>query len=86
MLKGYWQGRSKALDGESAVSGRNLIPKIYISPVLDRIFGGSYVEIIPRGFVTLDFGASFQNVENPTVAARQQKNGDDVGGLAKGSP
>jgi cell surface protein SprA len=75
MLKGYWQGRSKALDGESAVSGRNLIPKIYISPVLDRIFGGSYVEIIPRGFVTLDFGASFQNIENPMANARQQKNG-----------
>jgi cell surface protein SprA len=75
MLKGYWQGRSRALDGESAVSGRNLIPKIYISPVLDRIFGGSYVEIIPRGFVTLDFGASFQNIENPQVPARQQRNG-----------
>src|SRR5205085_6686877 len=55
--------------------GRNLIPKIYISPVLDRIFGGSYVEIIPRGFVTLDFGASFQNIQNPQVPARQQKNG-----------
>jgi cell surface protein SprA len=75
MLRGYWQGRSRALDGESAVSGRNLIPRIYISPVLDRIFGGSYVEIIPRGFVTLDFGASFQNIKNPNVPARQQKNG-----------
>ena len=39
ILKGYWQGRSKALDGESAVSGRNLLPKIYVSPTLDRIFG-----------------------------------------------
>lgn len=75
MLKSYWQGRAKAQDGESAVSGRGLIPKIFISPVLDRIFGGSYVELVPRGFVTLDFGASFQKINNPTVPARQQRNG-----------
>jgi cell surface protein SprA len=75
MLKDYWQGRSKALDGESAVSSRNLIPKIYISPVLDRIFGGSYIELIPRGFVTLDFGAQFQKIENPNIPIRQQRNG-----------
>ncbi|HZY82553.1 MAG TPA: cell surface protein SprA [Cyclobacteriaceae bacterium] len=75
ILKEYWQNRSKALDGESAVSSRNLIPRIYVSPVLDRIFGGSYVEIIPRGFVTLDFGASFQNIKNPAIPLRQQRNG-----------
>lgn len=75
MMKEYWQGRSKALDGESAVSGRNLIPKIYVSPVLDRIFGGSYVEIVPRGFVTLDFGGSWQRIRNPSLNIRQQRNG-----------
>ena len=73
--RSYWQSRSKALDGESAVSGRNLIPKIYISPVLDRIFGGSYVELVPRGFVNLDFGAQFQKIENPSIPIRQQRNG-----------
>lgn len=71
----YWQTRSKALDGESAVSSRGLIPKIYVSPVLDRIFGGSYVELIPRGFVNLDFGAQFQKLENPSIPIRQQRNG-----------
>jgi len=73
--RNYWQSRSKALDGESAVSSRNLIPKIYVSPVLDRIFGGSYVELIPRGFVNLDFGVQFQKIENPSIPIRQQKNG-----------
>ncbi|MGB4972732.1 MAG: cell surface protein SprA, partial [Cyclobacteriaceae bacterium] len=73
--KDYWQSRSRALDGESAVSGRNIIPKIYVSPVLDRIFGGSYVELIPRGFVTLDFGGSWQKIENPSIPIRQQRNG-----------
>ncbi len=75
MLKDYWKGRSQALDGESAVSSRNLLPKIYISPIMDRIFGGSYVELVPRGFVTLDFGANFQKIQNPSIPIRQQKNG-----------
>lgn len=75
ILKNYWRDRSLALDGESAVSGRSLIPKIFISPVLDRIFGGSYVELVPRGFVTLDFGAAFQRINNPAIPIRQQRNG-----------
>jgi cell surface protein SprA len=75
ILKGYWKSRSQALDGESAVSSRNLLPKLYTSPVLDRIFGGSYVELIPRGFVTLDFGAQWQEIQNPAIPIRQQTNG-----------
>lgn len=73
--KQYWQTKSQALDGESAVSGRNLLPKLYISPILDRIFGGSSVELIPRGLVALDFGASFQTINNPNIPIRQQTNG-----------
>jgi cell surface protein SprA len=75
ILKSYWQGRARAQDGESAVTGRGLIPKIFISPVLDRIFGGSYVELVPRGFVTLDFGGAFQKINNPAIPIRQQRNG-----------
>lgn len=74
-LKDYWKNRSSGLDGESAVSGRNLIPPIYISPIFDRIFGGTYVEIIPRGFVTLDFGGRWQRINNPSIPIRQQRNG-----------
>ncbi len=75
LLKDYWKNRSAGLDGESAVSGRSLIPPIYISPVFDRIFGGTYVEIIPRGFVTLDFGGRWQRINNPAIPIRQQRNG-----------
>jgi cell surface protein SprA len=75
ILKNYWQTRARAQDGESPVSGRGLIPKIFISPILDRIFGGSYVELVPRGFVTLDFGAQFQKINSPTLGIRQQRNG-----------
>jgi cell surface protein SprA len=75
ILREYWQGRSRAMDGESAVEGRGFTPKIFISPILDRIFGGSYVELVPRGFVTLDFGGSFQKIANPAIPIRQQRNG-----------
>ena len=75
MLKDYWQSKSHALDGESAVTSKNVSPKIYLSPVLDRIFGGSYVELTPRGFVSLDFGANFQKIDNPNIPIRQQSNG-----------
>lgn len=74
-LKEYWQTRSKEADGESAVTGKGFTPKIFVSPVLDRIFGGSYVEIVPRGFVTLDFGGQFQKINNPNIPIRQQRNG-----------
>lgn len=75
MKKEYWQNRSSGLDGESAVSGRRLIPKLYISPIFDRIFGGSYVDIEPNGFVNLDFGGRWQRIENPALSINQQRNG-----------
>ncbi len=75
MLKSYWKGRGAEADGETALTGRRLIPKIYISPVFDRVFGGSYVEINPRGLVNLDFGGKFQRIDNPNLPLRQQRNG-----------
>lgn len=71
----YFKERSAGLDGESAVSGRSLIPRLYMSPIFDRIFGGSYVDIQPNGFVNLDFGARFQRIDNPAIPLRQQRNG-----------
>lgn len=75
MKKEYWQSKSSGLDGESAVSGRRLIPKLYISPIFDRIFGGSYVDIEPNGLVSLDFGGRWQRIENPAIPINQQRNG-----------
>ncbi|MGB5929413.1 MAG: cell surface protein SprA, partial [Cyclobacteriaceae bacterium] len=74
-IRNYWRTKSIGLDGESAVSGRQLIPPIYISPVFDRIFGGSYVDLQPNGFVTLDFGGQWQRIDNPAIPIRQQRNG-----------
>lgn len=73
--KEYWKDRSAGLDGESAVSGRRLIPKLYISPIFDRLFGGNYVDIQPTGFVNMDFGGRWQTIENPAVPVRNQTTG-----------
>ncbi|MEP4533867.1 MAG: cell surface protein SprA [Cyclobacteriaceae bacterium] len=75
LTKEYFQERSSGLDGESAISGRSLIPRLYISPMFDRLFGGSYVDIQPNGFVNLDFGGRFQRTDNPQLTQRQQRNG-----------
>ena len=75
LIRDYWREQSVGLEGESAIGGRRLIPKLYISPVFDRIFGGSYVDIKPSGFANLDFGGLFQYNDNPQIPERQRKNG-----------
>jgi len=76
MIRDYWKTKSAELDGESAISGKRLIPKIPISPVFDRIFGGSFVDIQPNGSVTLDFGFRSERIFNPAIPIRRQKQGD----------
>ncbi len=75
-IRSYWREKSAGLDGESVVSSNRLVPKIYISPVFDRIFGGNFVDIQPNGNVSLKFGARFNRNENPTIPLRQQRTGD----------
>jgi len=75
-VRSYWRSKSAGLDGESVVSNQRLIPKIYMGPVFDRIFGGSYVDIQPNGNVSLKFGARFNRNQNPTIPLRQQRTGD----------
>ena len=47
-IRNYWRTRNSGLDSENPVASRRLIPKIYISPLFDRIFGGNYVYIQPN--------------------------------------
>ncbi|QCR25186.1 cell surface protein SprA [Pontibacter sp. SGAir0037] len=75
-IRSYWRSKSAGLDGESVVSGRRLVPKIYISPIFDRIFGGNFVDIQPNGNVAVKFGARFNRNSNPTIPIRQQRTGD----------
>ncbi|OWP64985.1 cell surface protein SprA [Hymenobacter amundsenii] len=84
-----WQQRKAVRDyfreraGGGGVAGdpnqpdnRRLIPKIYLGPMADRIFGGSYVDIRPQGAVTIRMGYRGNRNRNPTLTLRQQKVGD----------
>ena len=43
--------------------------------LLDRLFGGTEVDIRPQGNIDMTFGVERQNVANPALSERQQKNG-----------
>ncbi len=43
--------------------------------LLDRLFGGTEVDIRPQGNIDMTFGVERQNVANPALTLRQQRNG-----------
>lgn len=45
------------------------------SDLLDRLFGGTEVDIKPQGNIDLTFGLDYQKVENPILPIRQQQQG-----------
>ncbi len=44
--------------------------------LIDRLFGGTNVDIKPQGNINLSFGYKYQKVENPILTLRQQRNGN----------
>ena len=67
----YWIERSA---GQDLLGGQGTIPKLYTgSELLDRLFGGSTVDIRPQGNIELTFGGSFQNIQNPILTEDQRK-------------
>ncbi|MCB2376353.1 cell surface protein SprA [Hymenobacter sp. BT635] len=77
-IRRYFRERSAGgvAGDENTPENRRLIPKIYLGPIADRLFGGSYVDIRPNGAVTLRMGARFNRNLNPTLTLRQQRVGD----------
>lgn len=65
-------------DGKSALSGRGLIPKLELPPIVDRIFGGNQVDFKPNGFVTLDFGYLHQFIDNPVLPVQFRRTGNFI--------
>ncbi len=43
--------------------------------LINRLFGGTDVNIQPQGNIDLTFGVDFQNIENPILTQRQQRQG-----------
>ena len=80
-VRNYYREKANGgITGPAAAAGtpqaQRLIPKIYLGPIANRIFGGSYVDIRPAGSVTLKFGGRFNKNENPALTLRQQSVGD----------
>lgn len=71
-----WREYGARRDGQSAVSGRGLLPKLELPPLVDRLFGGSNIDFKPNGFVTLDFGYLHQFIDNPAIPVRQRRQGN----------
>lgn len=65
-------------DGKSAMSGRGLLPKLELPPIVDRIFGGNQVDFKPNGFVTLDFGYLHQFIDNPVLPVQFRRQGNFI--------
>ncbi|HRI58959.1 MAG TPA: cell surface protein SprA [Saprospiraceae bacterium] len=44
--------------------------------LVDRLFGGTNVDIRPQGNINLTFGFDYQKIQNPILTLRQQKTGN----------
>jgi cell surface protein SprA len=44
--------------------------------LIDRLFGGTEVDIKPQGNINLTFGFDYQKIQNPILTQRQQRNGN----------
>jgi len=71
-----WREYSARRDGQSAVSGRGLLPKLELPPAVDRLFGGNLVDFKPNGFVSLDLGYLHQFIDNPALPVRLRRQGN----------
>jgi cell surface protein SprA len=80
-IRSYYREKANGgIAGPAAAAGtgqaQRLIPKIYLGPIANRIFGGSYVDIRPAGSVTIKLGWRNNTNENPALTLRQQSVGD----------
>jgi cell surface protein SprA len=66
------QGASDGTRGRSALV--DPISKFNIrTSLIERLFGGTDVDIKPQGNINLTFGLDYQNVQNPILTRRQQR-------------
>ncbi len=61
--------------GENGLSSLDPISKIDVkNSLLDRLFGGTKVDIRPQGNIDLTFGVDYQKLDNPILTERQRRN------------
>lgn len=64
-------------DGRSADGTTDPVSKFnFKNSLIDRLFGGTNVDIKPQGNINLTFGYDWQKIQNPILTLRQQTNGN----------
>jgi len=72
-MKNYWKDRANAVN---LVEEKSLVPPVQIkNQILDRLFGGSKIEIKPQGNVEMTLGANIQKTANPNIPIRNRQTG-----------
>ena len=72
-VKKRWKEQSIALDGESPVTGRKLIPNVYVAPWFSELFGTDFIAFHPNILFSLDLSSRWQNLHNPAIPIRQRR-------------
>jgi cell surface protein SprA len=73
LQENYFSQLKGTSDGTKGI-GKDPVDKIDVKQsLIDRLFGGNTVEIKPSGFVEVSPGLVYQNVKNPSLTLRQQK-------------
>ena len=72
----YFNQLAGVSTGDGSLSATDPLANIDIqNSVIDRLFGGTEVDIRPQGSIDLTFGVDFQSVENPILTERQRRQG-----------
>jgi cell surface protein SprA len=74
-IRNFYKQKAKEKEEKNPNSKRALVPRIYMNPNLDRIFGGNYIDVKLNGSVLLDFGYRIQTNENPQIPVNQRSIG-----------
>lgn len=72
----YFQQLSGVGSASGSLGANNPLDRIDIKQTLiDRLFGGTSVDIRPQGSIDLTFGVDYSKLENPILTRRQQTQG-----------
>ena len=76
-LKNYFRAKSRAIEGRSENTEKeqkDLLPTLYVNnSFFETIFGGTEINMVPRGSVTLRLGVLYQNIENPLLSEENRR-------------
>ncbi|GGE24293.1 T9SS outer membrane translocon Sov/SprA [Psychroflexus planctonicus] len=74
-MKEYFKQKSDAAKDPENEESKNLIPAFYVNnSFFESIFGGSKIEVIPQGQVSMDLGVLYSKQDNPSLSPRNQSN------------